>query len=104
MSYIGVDPHKDIRRFTELKPRESYPETALNEIKLLSFSRDKLADPFGSYIYRIQKYPGDIDLIEKFTECCSLDDAITKFEKSLKNVVRNINKKSFIIIQKLKQD
>jgi hypothetical protein len=93
MSYIGVNPQKNLRRFTQVKPLDSYPQSVLNEIKLLSFSRDKTATPFGSFIYRIQKYPGDIDLVEKFTECCSLDDVVTKFSKTLQRIVRNINKK-----------
>jgi len=93
MTYIGVNPYKNINRFIETKPLTSYPKEILNEIKLLSFSRDKTATPFGSYIYRIQKYPGDLDLVEEFTECCSLNDVVTKFSKALQNVVRQINKK-----------
>lgn len=92
MSYIGVNPNRNIRRFTEVKPDSSYPLSALKEIKLLTFGRDKTAQPFGSYIYRIQKYPGDLDLVEEFTECCSLDDVVTQFAKALQNVVRKINK------------
>lgn len=93
MTYIGVNPYSNIRRFTETKPISSYPKEILNEIKLLSFSRDKTATPFGSYIYRLQKYPGDLDLVEEFTECCSLNDVVTKFSKALQNVVKKINKK-----------
>ena len=92
MTYIGVNPHTNIKRFTEVKPLSSYPEDALKEIKLLSFSRDKTAQPFGSYIYRIQKYPGDLDLVEEFTDCCSANDVITKFSKTLQRIVRKINK------------
>jgi hypothetical protein len=92
MTYIGIDPNKNINRFLQVKPFSSYTEEAINNIKLLSFSRDKLATPFGSYIYRLQKYPGDLDLVEEFTECCSLENVINKFIKSLQNIVKNINR------------
>ncbi len=93
MSYIGVNPQRNLRRFTSTKPEDSYPEQAKNDIKLLSFSRNKLATPFGSYIYRIQKYPGDLDLVEEFTECCDVESVVTQFEKALKKTVKEINKK-----------
>src|SRR5579872_5351282 len=93
MSYIGVNPQDNIRRFIQSKPSSSYPKKILDEIKLLSFSRDKTATPFGSFIYRIQKYPGDLDLVQEFTDCCNVDDVVTKFSKELQNIVKKINKK-----------
>lgn len=93
MSYIGIDPNININRFKEIKPIQSYPDKVLKAIKLLSFSKNKLATPFGSYIYRIQKFPGDIDLLEEYTECCDENDVINKFSKSLKRIVKNIKYK-----------
>lgn len=95
MTYVGINPHKDINRFIEVKPESSYPENILKEIKLLSFSRNKTAEPFGSFIYRIQKYPGDIDLVEEFTDCCSVSDVVIKFASALKRIVGEINRKPF---------
>lgn len=93
MSYIGVNPTKNIGRFLESKPKTSYPQSVNNEIHLLTFSKNGEAVPFGSYIYRIQKYPGDVDLVESFQECCDVDEVVAKFEKSLKRIVRNVQKK-----------
>ena len=66
MSYIGIDPEEDIRPFVEVKPESSYPQSVKKEVDLLSLRTGSPAIPFGSYIYRIQKYPGDIDLIEQY--------------------------------------
>src|SRR5689334_24463389 len=92
MTYLGIDPYKKLSRFTSLKPESSYPEETMQNIKLLSFSKNKLAQTFGSYIYRIQRFPGDVDLIEEFTECCTLPQVIAKFERTLKRIVKKILK------------
>lgn len=102
MSYIGIDPEININRFKETNPIESYPDSVLKEIKLLSFSRNKLASVFGSYIYRVQKYPGDIDLVEEYTECCNANDVINKFIKSLKKIVKNIQEKRIHYLSEVK--
>jgi hypothetical protein len=92
MSYIGINPKKNISRFIETKPESAYPQSVKNEIKLLSFSKNGFAVPFGSYIYKIQKYPGDIDLVEEFKECCDVHDVVSKFERALKRIVKKIKK------------
>lgn len=89
MSYIGISPNKNIKAFTSTRPITSYSKEALNEIKLLSFGKDK-AVPFGSAIYKLQAYPGDLDLVEVYKDCCTVDDVITKFEKSMKRIVSKI--------------
>ncbi len=91
--YLGIDPERNIKPFISIKPRDSYPEDVINEIKLLSFSKDKDATPFGSFIYRIQKYPGDVDLVEEFTDCCTIKEVTKKFAKKLKEMVRKISAK-----------
>jgi hypothetical protein len=88
--YVGISPDKNFDRFLEFKPLSSFPKDALKDIKLLSFSKDKDASPFGSFIYRVQKYPGDVDLIENFADCCSKEDVIHKFVKRLKEVVNEV--------------
>lgn len=70
---------------------ESYTPQIINNIELLSFS-DEGATPFGSYIYKVQKYPGDIDLVEKFEDCCSIDDVVNKFAKRFQQIVKSIIK------------
>jgi hypothetical protein len=84
------DPNNYIKMNIQEKPLNSYPQDIIQAIKLLSFTENKTATPFGSYIYRTQKYPSDVDLIEQFSDCCSIGDVITKFEVALKKVVEEI--------------
>jgi len=94
---VLLDPNHDYKRFTQIKELSSYPNPVMNEIHRLS--ADKLlihghfhANPFGSYNLRIQKYPGDIDLAEFYTRCCSKNKVIDEFYKDIKIVVDNIVK------------
>lgn len=93
MSYIGISPYNNLNPFLETRPLSSYPVPVLNEIKLLSFNKKEEASPFGSFIYRLQKYPGDIDLVETFTDCCTMDEVINKFSRALKKMVKDITNK-----------
>src|ERR1700691_481843 len=86
MSYDNLD----IDRFTSLKPMSSYPKNVLNELLFISFVPGELSTPFGSYVYRLQKYPGDIDTRQIFKSCCSVDDVVRRFAKELQRVVKNI--------------
>lgn len=74
------------------KPLESYTQQQIKNIKLLSLRKDLLADPFGSATYRIQKYPGDLDLHEIFIDCCSINEVIETFERKIKRIAKNIKK------------
>jgi len=82
-------------KLLETKPLSSYPDNVLKEIKLVSYNKKEHAQPFGSYIYRIQKYPGDIDLLEQITQCnghpCnSKEEVIRIFSKSFQNIVKDV--------------
>jgi hypothetical protein len=90
MSYITLDTNRNIDPFISTKPLSSYSEDLLRNMRMLSFFPKGLADPFGSFIYRIQKYPGDVDLIEEFQECCTVNDVINKFIKNLRRVIKDI--------------
>jgi len=87
-----MNPSIDLRAYLETKPIESYPQQLINDMRLVSFFPNELATPFGSYIYKMQKYPGDVDLLQEFKECCSEKEVIDKFIKSLKRIVRDILK------------
>jgi len=83
--------------YTSLKPPQSYTKNQLENIKLISTGKNSIESPFGertgtpfgSATYRIQKYPGDLDVHEVFTGCCDIKSVINKFEKILKNIVKN---------------
>src|SRR6185503_2611498 len=68
---------------------DSYTQEIINNIQLLSL-RPEEAVPFGSYIYKIQKYPGDIDLTETFEDCCTIDEVVNKVAKKLQRIVKDI--------------
>lgn len=90
MSYITLNPFTNIKPFVEKKSLSSYPVSLLKDIKMLTFFPKGLATPFGSYIYRIQKYPADVDLIEEFNEYDTVEQVINKFIINLKRVVKDI--------------
>lgn len=81
-----------INELTAVKPLDSYTQDQLNNIKILSLRKHKLADPFGSAVYRIQKYPADLDLHEVFAECCSIDEVVSVFERKIKKIAKDIKK------------
>ena len=87
---VLLDPTKDFNRFVELKPEDSYPKSVLKEIKLLTAYPNGTAIPFGSIIYRIQAYPGDVDLLEIYKQNGSPQTVANKFAKSLQDIVRRI--------------
>ena len=59
-------------------------------MKLLLSHPEGLIIPFGSAAYRIQQYPGDIDLLEDYTGCCSIDNVTKQFAKDLQGIVNRI--------------
>lgn len=80
----------NLRPYLEQKSINSYSEDLIKNIKMVSFFPDGMATPFGSFIYKMQKYPGDVDLLEEFTECCNIDQVVDKFIFRLKNMVNEI--------------
>lgn len=71
------------------KPIDTYSKEQLENIRLLSTTKD-LAIPFGSAAYRVQKYPGDLDLLESFIGCCSIQNVVDSFAKRLMEIANNI--------------
>lgn len=79
-SIIGIKPYP-----------QSYTKEVLKNIKIIDFGdNEKSAQPFGSYIYRVQKYPGDIDLTEEYKGNGTIDDVIKQFKNRLVQIVKNI--------------
>lgn len=76
------------------KPESAYPDYIKDEIMLISINKD-YSKIIGSASYKIQKYPGDIDIWEGIEKCCSKEEVIDFFVKNIKRIVRNIlNKKN----------
>lgn len=79
------------------RPESSYSQNVMKQIDMISFNKGVPAQPFGSYVYRLQKYPGDIDLVDVAIDCdngpCrSEKEIIKKFSKRIKEIVLNIVK------------
>lgn len=87
-----MNPSTNLRAYLETKPIESYPKQLIQDMYMISFFPDEMATPFGSYIYKMQKYPGDVDLVQHFKECCTVDEVINKFIKELRRVVKDVLK------------
>lgn len=84
------------KRLLETKPYVSYPNDIKDAINYISFihhwNPKYIADPYGSYIYRIQKYPGDVDLYEVIDYFKTEGDTIEFFIKTIKNIIRHLGK------------
>lgn len=79
--------------YLEKRPLSSYPSKVLNELALIAINENSHAKPFGSYTYRFQQYPGDIDGMEEIGECCSKGEAARKYVQAIKRIVKNIVEK-----------
>lgn len=94
MSYNRLDLDKYFNRYMEGKSLRSYPKSVNNEIRLLSLNPKILADLFGSFNIRVQKYPGDIDLIDKWQpppgKKFTRNQVINLFVDKIRSIVYNI--------------
>jgi hypothetical protein len=71
-----------------LKPKTSYPEQAVDEIKAISIDKNNW-DLKGSFSFRASKYPSDIDVSDVFVQCCDKDATIDNFVKKIQEIVSN---------------
>ena len=60
-----------------------------NKINLISIDNKK-SEIFGSYLFRSQTYPSDIDITEPFDVCCSKEDGARKIEKKLLDIIHDV--------------
>ncbi len=89
-------------RFMNKRSIKSYPVPVLDNLKLVSLNENAMAMPFGSYTYRFQAYPGDIDGMEEIGECCSEADAAKKYAKAIQTVVMEIKLKKMNYYSEIK--
>lgn len=94
MSYSSIKPKKDLNTYLRIRPKGSIPQNIKDEIKMVTFDkRSGDANIYGSFSYVLQKYAADIDLYEEFYPVATKEGAISKFEKSLIEMVKEIKKK-----------
>jgi hypothetical protein len=88
-----------IRLQVSSKPYSAFPQSAKDEIHLVSYRKDKLPDIVGSFAYRIQKYPADIDVMEdvdsyeiqgRWAPATNPNQIIQGFSRVIKQIMQNI--------------
>lgn len=79
------------KKLIQLKKMNSINKQILKGIKTISKNKNNIT-PFGSWIYKSQLYPGDVDLIELEEHCCDLKTALKAFVKDTQKIVKNIMK------------
>lgn len=86
---------KKINPLLQVKPINSYPENLIKSIKMISFDPNKGGVPFGSYIYRLQRYPGDVDLFEEYIEHTTPNKLVHHFADKLKDMIIRIRNEPY---------
>ncbi len=76
-----------MNQFT-VKPTIVYPKNIQKEVDRLGVQKQNMK-VFGSFIYRFQKYPGDVDILENVT-LESKEKMIKFFVKKIKAIVKDI--------------
>lgn len=80
---------KNAKKEGERKSLSSTSREIKNGIKIIMESDSDMM-PYGSWTYKSQLYPGDVDLIEVIEKCCSKEEATNKMVQSMKNIVNKI--------------
>lgn len=56
-----------------LRTSASYTHTLQEILNIITITKGTM--PVGSFKYNVHKYPGDIDIFERYNACCSVDEA-----------------------------
>ncbi len=88
-----TDPHQ-LSNLTELRNPESLPADTRQMIDLITIQKD--IKPVGSQKFKIQKYPSDIDLFEKYQTCCDLPTAKIKIVRELQKIAKRIQQSKVV--------
>src|SRR5271170_3174251 len=88
---IGKALHDDNLNVIKMKPVESFTNDIQHAIKTLVNKLDD-SQVFGSFMYRAQSFPGDLDIHEIVDICCSPEDATKRMASILKKVVKRVKK------------
>jgi hypothetical protein len=97
------DSNKDsFKIITSIRPESSYTKDQIRNVKLITLNDNDIVQVFGSFTYRIQKYPGDLDSSEIFYDCCTIEDVLNKFISCLNKLIKRISKEKFHWITEMK--
>ncbi len=68
-----------------LRTSASYTHTLQEILSIVTISGDTM--PVGSFKYNVHKYPGDVDIFEKYDACCSIEEAQTAAANAFKQII-----------------
>jgi hypothetical protein len=88
-------------RVTKMKPEDSFPYDVNKALNLIVKNRDN-GEVFGSYIYRAQTFPSDIDSHEIIEVCCSKEELSKEMEKIIKKIVNGLKGKRGVYYSEIK--
>jgi hypothetical protein len=74
---------------TKVRKYDTLPNEVKRAIRVISINHDNII-LFGSFIYKSQLYPADIDLTESDVHCCDRDENVKYFVSKLQEVVKRI--------------
>ena len=86
-------PNEAIDKIVERKTDYTFPDELKNHIQMVSYgyyNNGPNASVFGSYLYRLQKNPSDIDLIENIVYKGSEQEVINSFVKTFQKIIKKI--------------
>lgn len=89
------------KELLESKPVESYSKSLKDNLSIISIDPDNL-HVYGTYSYKGQPYAGDVDLIERFSDCCNANDVVNKFVPRLKKTVKKIKDDKTVFFLEMK--
>lgn len=72
--------------------RESLSNDVLNIIDAITLDEKQPPRIVGSFQYIVHEYPGDIDLIEEFTGCCSVHKTAITVADNIRRIIERIKK------------
>lgn len=90
-SLIYPKREPELQKLLLVKPKESYSYAVQDEVNLLTFDKHHPSENFGSFVFRMQPFAGDVDLTEEVrypTERAT----ISTFIRKLKSILRDLDK------------
>lgn len=90
MSRYNQEQKNYLKQLIQIKPFESYPNSIKQELKIISLKPGDLSTPFGSYIYRLQPFAGDIDALQNI-HYGDEQTTIRTFIRTLKRILRDLD-------------
>lgn len=99
MSSFGIITQRGIEdssKLVQIKNNKSFSQSVQKLYHSLTYD-PKNAIVFGTYVYRAQPYPGDVDMAEVFTECCTTEQLGESIALKIKKIIKKFlsNKEYF---------